>query len=68
MLKTSAAPIVEEGEVIGAVSISTDITDAKRVEAEQSATLQHLRAILDYAPAFVFVRDLAGRYLMVSRK
>jgi PAS domain S-box-containing protein len=67
VLRTSAAPIRAQGQVIGAVSVSTDITDAKRAEAEQRQSLVHLRAILDHAPAAVFIRDLEGRYVLVNR-
>src|SRR5262249_29253236 len=67
VVRTSAAPIRTHGEVIGPVPLSADITEAKRVAEAQRESLAHLQAVLDYAPAAVFIRDLEGRFVLVNR-
>ena len=67
VMRTSAAPIQTHGRLIGAVSVSADITEAKRAAEAQRASLGHLQALLDYAPAAVFIRDLEGRFVLVNR-
>ncbi len=67
VVRTSAAPIRTHGEVIGAVSVSADITVSKRSADAERVRLAHLKARLDHAPAAVFIRDLEGRYILANR-
>ncbi len=50
--------------VIGMVE---DITERKRAEEALRESQERLQAIMDNAPAVIFVRDLQGRYLLVNR-
>ncbi|GJL53463.1 MAG: hypothetical protein NPIRA02_05950 [Nitrospirales bacterium] len=45
-----------------------DITKQKATEVASQKSEERLQAILDHSPAFVFVKDLQGRYLMVNRQ
>jgi PAS domain S-box-containing protein len=67
VMRTSAAPIQTHGRLIGAVAVSADITEAKRATEAQRESLGHLQAVLDYAPAAVFIRDLEGRFVLINR-
>lgn len=51
----------------GTVAVFTDLTELKRREAEAEESQLRLQAILDNAPALVFVKDLDGRYLLTNR-
>ena len=54
----------ERSYVIGMVE---DITERKRAEEALRESQQQLQAIMDNAPAVIFVRDVQGRYQMVNR-
>jgi PAS domain S-box-containing protein len=43
-----------------------DITDRRRDETALSESEARLRAILQYSPSVIFVKDLEGRYLLVN--
>lgn len=57
----------EAGEPYVICTISTDITDRKRVEVELRANQQLLRAIFDNITALIHVKDLNGRLLIANR-
>jgi hypothetical protein len=44
-----------------------DITERKRTEEALRESEAMLQAILDNAPAFIYIKDLQGRHLMVNR-
>jgi PAS domain S-box-containing protein len=54
--------------VVGLIGIILDIS--RRQEAEQKAQYSQtmLQAIVDNSPAYIFVKDLQGRYLLTSDK
>lgn len=45
-----------------------DITKEKQTEVALQKNEERLQAIIDHSPAFVFVKDPQGRYLMVNRQ
>jgi PAS domain S-box-containing protein len=49
-------------------STMQDITEHKRIEQDQRATQQLLRAIVDNSVSAIYVKDLDGRYLLVNRR
>jgi PAS domain S-box-containing protein len=57
----------ENGDVIGAVGISEDITERVRVEQELRASQRMLETVFDAIPHFVYVKDLEDRYVRVNR-
>ena len=45
-----------------------DLSERRRAEAERRAGEQRLQAIVDNAPALIFVKDLHQRYVLVNRR
>ncbi len=45
-----------------------DVSEHKRIEQERRESQQLLRAIIDNSAAVIYVKDLAGRYLLVNRR
>lgn len=64
----TSTPIIERGEIVGAVVTFMDITERKRAERELSESEARLRAILDNSPNLVFLKDAQGRYLHINRQ
>jgi PAS domain S-box-containing protein len=65
----SAAPITDAvGRVSGFIGTVLDISgrrDAERRVREQTTLLQ---SFIDHAPAAIYVKDAAGRYLLINRR
>ena len=45
-----------------------DLSERRRAEAERRAGEQRLQAIIDNAPALIFVKDVEQRFLLVNRR
>ncbi len=64
-----AVPLRDErGHVVRWYGTSTDIEDRKRAEQELRQAEEHIRAILEYSPNWIFLKDTEGRYLLVNRE
>ncbi len=59
--------VLESGQAAGFVSLITDISSLRSVETELRESIARTQSILDSAAAVVFVKDLAGRYLLVNK-
>lgn len=73
-LRVAAAPIIEDGKVVGAVAIHTDITEHKRKEEELRRAYEkvdkfyqelkyqtaELNAVIEAIPDGIFIGDSAG--------
>src|SRR5215813_1017096 len=57
----------KNGKPIHTVANAEDITARKQAEDALRAREAQLRAIIDNSSAFIFVKDLEGRYLKVNR-
>ena len=57
-----------DGQVIGVVGISRDVTDQRRVEAELRASASRLRALVDHATDMILLHAPGGRILDVNRR
>jgi PAS domain S-box-containing protein len=57
----------ENGNALHTVANAEDITARKHAEVALRAREAQLRAIIDNSSAFIFVKDLEGRYLKVNR-
>ncbi len=55
-----------EGEFIRSISVLIDVTERRRVEAEQRDTQFLLRAMTEGATEGIFIKDLDGRYRMFN--
>lgn len=61
-------PLVDAtGRVTGAVGVSRDISERRRMEDELRRSQEFLRMILDAIPDPVFVKDAAHRFVMVNQ-
>jgi len=57
-----------DGRVRGLVGVAVDVTDVKRTEAALHEKEQLVAALLEGAAAVIFIKDVAGRYLVVNRQ
>jgi PAS domain S-box-containing protein len=58
VLRNAAAPIRHEGKIVGAVAITTDITEQKRAQDSLSDSERFIRAVLDTAvDAIITIND-----------
>jgi PAS domain S-box-containing protein len=58
----------EAGNIVKWYGSATDIEERKRVEQELRQAEEHIRAILEYSPNWIFLKDTEGRYLLVNRE
>lgn len=66
-LATSAVAIRDpEGQVLGHIGMSIDVTDRKAVEEKLRWRESQLAGILDNTPAVVYLKDAQGRYLLTN--
>src|ERR1700757_736032 len=56
----------ETGSVVKWYGSATDIEERKRAEQELRQAEEHIRAILDYSPNWIFLKDTEGRYLLLN--
>ena len=59
--------VAEDGEVLGYFALAQDFTSRRRAEHALRESEERLKAILDNAPANIFLKDTDGRYLVVNR-
>jgi PAS domain S-box-containing protein len=57
----------DEGRIIGLLGMAEDITEAKRAEEALEESRSLLRTVIDAIPVNLFVKDLAGRFVLVNR-
>jgi diguanylate cyclase (GGDEF)-like protein/PAS domain S-box-containing protein len=55
-----------DGEIIGIIGISTDISVRKRAEETARKSQALLQGIIEYAPLIIYIKDTAGRYVQIS--
>jgi len=58
----------ETGSIVKWYGSATDIEERKRAEQELRQAEEHIRAILEYSPNWIFLKDTEGRYLLVNRE
>ncbi|CAG1772905.1 hypothetical protein BAC2_03222, partial [uncultured bacterium] len=56
-----------QGEVVGFVGFSQDITERKQSEAELQQRERLLRTIIDATPDWIFIKDQLHRYQLVNQ-
>ncbi len=66
-VETLSIPLRSEGRDAVQV-VLRDITERKRVELRARVTERNLALLADNLPAFVTIKDRAGRYVMANRK
>jgi PAS domain S-box-containing protein len=60
VLRNAAAPIRHEGKIVGAVAISTDITERRKTEGTLADSERFIRAVLDTAVDAIITIDDRG--------
>ncbi len=58
----------ETGRVFEIQCATRDITRRKQVEQELRESRELLQAVLDNSPAVVYIKDVAGRYMLINRQ
>jgi PAS domain S-box-containing protein len=57
-----------EGRILRWYGTNTDIEDRKRADEELRQSEDRIRAILDFSPNWIFLKDTEGRYLLVNKE
>ncbi len=57
-----------EGRPVRVAGTCRDITERVRAQQELRQTEERIRAILEYSPNWIFLKDTEGRYLLVNRE
>ena len=66
---TSKTPLIEpDGQCNKVLGICTDISELKRAQEELARSQDLLKSIIDNTTAVIFVKDRAGRYLLVNQR
>jgi two-component system NtrC family sensor kinase len=65
-LSTKAPLRNTDGEVIGIIGLSQDISDRKQLEVELKDANTFLRSVLEAIPGFFFAKDRDGKYITLN--
>lgn len=64
-----AGPVCDhQGQVTGFIGTVLDVTDRLTAEREARAKDSLLQTLVDHSSAAIYLKDLAGRYLLVNRR
>ncbi|MCG3150229.1 MAG: hypothetical protein PCFJNLEI_03710 [Verrucomicrobiae bacterium] len=64
-----AVPLLDgQGRYLGALASLTDITERKLAEKAARESREQLQVILDNSPAVIYLKDPAGKYLLINRQ
>ena len=56
----------EDGEAVGVMTVSHDVSESRRTDQALRETQERLQAILDYAPAVIYLKDAKGRFVLAN--
>jgi PAS domain S-box-containing protein len=66
-LHTVKVPLRDEsGAIVGLVGVAEDVTERELAQEELKSQRRLLQAVFDAIPAWLFVKDREGRFLMVN--
>lgn len=57
----------EEGDIIGTMGVSRDVTEWKSTEEELTRNLELLQALMDTIPDSVYFKDTQNRFVLVNK-
>ena len=66
VVRSAAAPILENGRIVGAVAVNSDVTERKRVEETQRQSEAHHRAVIESLAEGITVQDVSGTIRSVN--
>ncbi|MCK5523124.1 MAG: response regulator [Thiomargarita sp.] len=58
----------KNGEIIGFLLLSSDVTERKRNEAALRESREQLHAILNNSATVIFLKDITGHYLFINKR
>ncbi len=58
----------DDGRIVRWYGTNTDIEDRKQADEELRQAEDRIRAILEFSPNWIFLKDTEGRYLLVNRE
>jgi PAS domain S-box-containing protein len=58
----------QQGTIVKWYGVSIDIEDRKRADEELRQAEDRIRAILEFSPNWIFLKDTEGRYLLVNKE
>jgi PAS domain S-box-containing protein len=67
LFQVTRTPFVSQGNELSILCVGVDITDRVNAENELITQREYLRHILDTDPSLIFVKDSAGKYILVNR-
>src|SRR3954469_248799 len=56
----------EDGEAVGVMTVSHDVSESRRTDQALRETQERLQAILDYAPAVIYLKDAKGQFVLAN--
>lgn len=66
-LKQCTNPIIQNGELIGYITISRDVTEEENLKREMLQTNSQLNTLLEYIPLNVYMKDKNKNYITGSK-
>ncbi len=66
--RTMGKPDIRRGRIERVYGIFQDITEQYLYEEKIKESEQRLKNIIDNAPAFIYIKDLSGKYVMVNKQ
>jgi PAS domain S-box-containing protein len=57
----------EEGDIIGTMGVSRDVTDWKHAEEELARNLELLQTLMDNIPDSIYFKDAQNRFVLVNK-
>jgi PAS domain S-box-containing protein len=64
----SAAPISDNGEILGVVLVFNDVTEQYQLREAAAKNKKLLQAIMDHTPAVIYVKDLEGHFTFLNQQ
>ena len=55
------------GRIVGVGGTVLDITERQKAEKAMRESEERLRAVMDYSPTIIYLKDAAGRYLLTNK-
>ena len=64
----SAAPILNNNEIMGMVLVFNDVTEQYHLRESVNKSKRDMQAIMDNTPAVIYIKDIKGRYQYINKK